>query len=64
MNEAGRLITMAKYLARQAVKQHLQDRGIKPLTVEHSEINRAMDAYLLARKAELIAEAKRILTRS
>jgi hypothetical protein len=60
MTEAAKLITMARYLARKRVKEHLQACGIK---LEASEINRAADAYLEFRRAELIAEAKAILSR-
>ncbi len=61
MTEGAKLITMARYLARRAVKEHLQANGIRPLEIEPSEINKATDAYLQVRKAELIAEAKPIL---
>jgi hypothetical protein len=50
-------------LARRAVREHLQACGIKPQTIEASEITKATDAYLMARRAELIAEAKAILFR-
>jgi hypothetical protein len=63
MTEAAKLITMARYLARQAIKDHLRDCGIRSLTLEASEINKMTDAYLMARRAELIEEAKAILSR-
>jgi hypothetical protein len=63
MTDAAKLITMARYLARRAVREHLQACGIKPQTIEASEITKATDAYLMARRAELIAEAKAILCR-
>jgi hypothetical protein len=63
MTEQAKLITLAKWLARKRVKEHLQANGIRPLEFEPSEINRAVDALLEVRKAELIAEAKAILCR-
>jgi hypothetical protein len=60
MTEAAKLITMARYLARKAVKEHLQACGIR---LEPSELRRATDAYLEMRRTELIAEAKAILCR-
>jgi hypothetical protein len=39
MTEAAKLITMARYLARKAIKDHLRDCGIKPQMIEASEIN-------------------------
>jgi hypothetical protein len=63
MTEAAKLISMARYLARNAVKERLRDCGIRPLEVEPSEIRRATDIYRMVRKAELIAEAKAILSR-
>jgi hypothetical protein len=61
--EAARLITLARYLARRAVKERLQACGIKLQMIEASEISKATDAYLRVRKAELIAEAKLRLSR-
>jgi hypothetical protein len=58
MADAAKLMTMARYIARKRVKEHLQARGIKPQVIEPSEINKAADAYLQVRGAELIAEAK------
>jgi hypothetical protein len=63
MTEAEKLMTMARYLARKAVIDRLRDRGIKPQMIEASELNRATDIYLMVRRAELIAEAKAILSR-
>ena len=60
MTEAAKLITLARYLARKRVKEHLQACGIK---LEPAELNRAVDAYLELRRTELIAEAKAILHR-
>ncbi len=60
MTEAAKLITMARYLARKRIKEHLQACGIK---LQPAEINRAADAYLEFRKAELIEKAKAILSR-
>jgi hypothetical protein len=60
MTEAAKLITLAKWLTCKRVKERLQACGIK---LEPAELNRAADAYLELRKAELIAEAKAMLSR-
>jgi hypothetical protein len=58
-----RVMTMARYLARKRVKAELRARGLR---LEHfpCDIQRAAQAYLARRGAELIAEAKAILTQS
>jgi N-dimethylarginine dimethylaminohydrolase len=43
MTEAAKLISMARYLARNAVKERLRDCGIRPIEVEPSEIRKATD---------------------
>jgi hypothetical protein len=58
MTEAARLIVMARWLARKAIKDRLQARGIRPMMFETAEITKAADALLEVRKGELIAEAK------
>jgi hypothetical protein len=52
MTEAAKLITMARYLARKRIKEHLQACGIRPQIFEASEITKAADALLEVRKAE------------
>jgi hypothetical protein len=64
MTEVAKLITLARYLARRKLKEALQANGIRPQTLEPSEMNRAIDALLIARRAELIAEAKAVLCKS
>jgi hypothetical protein len=61
MTEAAKLMTMARYLARKAIKAHLQANGMRPLMFEPAELTKAADALLEVRKAELVAEAKAIL---
>jgi N-dimethylarginine dimethylaminohydrolase len=58
MTDAAKLITMARYLARKRIKEHLQARGIRPLEFEPAEITKATDALLECRRAELIREGK------
>jgi hypothetical protein len=58
MTDAAKLITLARYLARKRIKEHLQARGIRPQIFEASEITKAANALLEVRKAELVAEAK------
>jgi hypothetical protein len=59
----AQVMTLARFLARKSVKEHLQACGIKLHMIEASEISKATDAYLQVRKAEFIAEAKLILHR-
>ena len=42
----GAVMTIARYHAREAVKQELRSRGIKLLQVEASEISRAAIQYI------------------
>jgi hypothetical protein len=63
MTEAAKLITMARYLARKRIKERLRDCGMRPQMFEALELRKVTDAYLEARKAEFIAEAKAILHR-
>ena len=59
----AQLMTMARYIARRKLKEHLQRNGIRPQTLEPQEINRLVDALLMARRAELIAEARALFCR-
>jgi NAD(P)-dependent dehydrogenase (short-subunit alcohol dehydrogenase family) len=60
----SKLITMARYLARKAVKDGLRANGLRPEYVEPATISRAAGAYLRVSKEELIEQAKAILTQS
>jgi hypothetical protein len=57
----AKLITMASYLARKAVKDELRANGIGPEYIASAAISRAAGAYLPVSKEELIAKAKVIL---
>ena len=63
MTTEARLITMARYLARKAIRDHLRANGIRTLELEPAELRRATDIYLEVRRAELIVEARAILCR-
>jgi hypothetical protein len=63
MTDAAKLIALAHYLARKAVKEQLRARGFRPESFEPSVTSVATRAYLQAHLAELIAEAKAILCR-
>jgi len=52
----GAVMTIARYHAREAVKQELRSRGIKLLQVEASEISRAANQYI-DDHPEIIAKA-------
>ena len=56
--ERAMVATMARSLARKAVKDHLRANGVRLWEIEPADLNRAANAYLLERKAELMAEAK------
>jgi hypothetical protein len=58
-----RVMTMARYLARNRVKDELRARGLR---LDHfpCDIQRMAQAYLACRGAELIEEAKAILHHS
>jgi hypothetical protein len=51
------LITIARYLAKRAVKTEWKAQGRKVQYIEAREITKASDLYLLRHKAELIKEA-------
>jgi hypothetical protein len=53
------LLTLARQSARNTVKKHLRDQGLKPQYMRASEINRAADLYLKANARELLEEAWR-----
>ena len=61
ISEAHELAATARYLARRAVKDQLQRRGIRPIEVEPADITRAANELLRSNGAELIERAKAIL---
>jgi hypothetical protein len=54
--KAGAIWTLARYRARQLVKQRLSDQGIRLSEVEPREIVEAADA-MIAQRPELLIEA-------
>ena len=42
----GAVMTLARYEARQIIKRQLYDQGIKPQSVEASDITRAANRYV------------------
>jgi hypothetical protein len=52
------LITMARWLARKAIKAELRAAGIRPEHVEVRELHLAANAYFKAYRTELIEEAR------
>jgi hypothetical protein len=63
MNRTAALITLAQCIARRAVKNRLRACGIKPATLLPRDIDKAAAELLKARRAELFAEARAILSR-
>lgn len=63
MTEAFKLIALARYLAHNAVREHLRNRGIRLMEVDTAELRRATEALLEVRKAELITQAQAMLRR-
>ena len=53
--------TVARYLARKRVKDHLRASGIRIWDIEPADLNRAANAYLEVRRTALMAEAKAAL---
>jgi hypothetical protein len=56
MSEYGVALTLARYRAKQAVKQRLWDRGVKLSTVTPRDITEWADA-MIAEQPQLLAEA-------
>jgi hypothetical protein len=52
------MTTMARYLARKAVKEHLRANGVRIWDIEAAELTKAANAYLEVRRVELMAEAE------
>jgi hypothetical protein len=52
------LITIARYLAKRAVKTEWRAQGRKVQYIEAREITKASDIYLLRHKLELLREAR------
>jgi hypothetical protein len=63
MTEQGAIITLARYRARQAVKQQLWDRGIKLSSVTARDVVEAAEVYIAAHP-ELLAEAAEMIRQS
>ena len=63
MTEQGAIITLARYRAKQLVKQRLLDRGIKLQSVAPRDVTEAADD-LLAHQPELFDEAKEMIRQS
>ena len=63
VNQAAALMTMARYVARRKIKEHLQRNGIRPSTIEPWELDKLIDAFLKLHKAELLEEPKARLSR-
>ena len=63
MTDAAKLVTLAHYIARRRIRERLRDHGFRPQDFEASELAIASRAYLQAHLAELIAEARRLLSR-
>jgi hypothetical protein len=53
--------TMARYLARKRVKEHLRASGVRIWDIEPADLNRAANAYLEVRRVEFVEEAKSAL---
>jgi len=56
------MVTMARYLARTKLKAEPRANGIRIQEIEPADFQRAANAYLLIRRAELMAEAKSALS--
>ena len=52
-------ITLALQAAMKITKQQLRAEGLKPMHMPHRELRVRAEAYLTARREELIAEAQR-----
>jgi hypothetical protein len=52
------VMTLARWLAKNAVKQELRAMGRRPENAEPSEIGAAANAYFAQHRDELIAEAR------
>jgi hypothetical protein len=60
----GATMTMARFLAKKAVKEEWRRQKINWVWVEPAELRRAADAYLEAHRAELVEKAKLHLLKS
>ena len=63
MTEHGAIITLARYRARQRVKQRLCDNGVKLQSVEPRDVVEWAEA-LLAAQPELLEQAKEMIRQS
>jgi hypothetical protein len=57
------VVTMARYIARKQVKDHLRASGARIWDIEAADLNRAANALLECRREELIVEAKIMLAK-
>jgi hypothetical protein len=64
LRQQAMVVTMARFLARKAIKEHLRANGIRTWDIEPAELNRAASAYLEVRRVELMAEAKAVICRA
>jgi hypothetical protein len=55
---APHVITLARWLARKAIKTELKAAGLRPECIEARKIGEAANAYFTAHREELIAEAR------
>jgi hypothetical protein len=55
---APEVITLARWLARKAIKTQLKAAGLRPEYIEVREIGAAANAYFIRHKEKLIAEAR------
>jgi hypothetical protein len=55
-------MVLARYYAKQAVKEQWQRQGLRPHQVVASQLNQAADAYLDQHREELVERARAGLT--
>jgi hypothetical protein len=58
MNEAFAISTLARYQARQAVKQIYRSAGRKPTSIKFRELQEDADRYLSEHREQLMAWAR------
>jgi hypothetical protein len=63
MTMNGAIITLARYRAKQLVKQRLWDRGIKLSTVTFRDVIEAAEVYI-AEHPEILDEAREMIRQS
>jgi hypothetical protein len=55
---APEVITLARWLARKAIKTELKAAGLRPEYIEVREISAAANVYFMEHREKLIAEAR------